>query len=78
MSSAPEMLLTSVLAFTTRALSPDGITLIATMVASRPMMTITTMSSTRVKPCSRRRGSFLNLVRITIPIASPLIARPAC
>ena len=46
----------SALAFSIRALSPDGSTLIATIVASRPMMTITTISSTRVKPSSRTSG----------------------
>src|SRR3569623_2371048 len=44
--------------FTTRALSPNGTTLMTTIAASRPRMTITTISSTSVKPCSadRRKG----------------------
>ena len=39
-------------AFFTRAVSCAGMTLITTTVASRPMMTITTISSTSVKPAS--------------------------
>src|SRR5690606_28987865 len=43
-------------AFSAIARSWLGMTLIATTVASRPMMTTTTISSTRVKPRARRDG----------------------
>src|SRR5690242_9997701 len=49
------MVAISVFALITFAFSPLGITLIATIVASRPRMTITTISSTSVKPSSWRR-----------------------
>src|ERR1700750_3134283 len=54
----------SAFAFTTFALSPNGTTLITTIAASSPRMTMTTINSTRVNPSSssRRRSG----VRISI------------